>query len=231
MPIRHAIYFAPPPGTVLHVLGSHWLGRDGFTGETLEQPAFAGLAAVTADPRRYGFHATMKPPFALRDTVGPEALLRAVAALAAEEGCFRVSLKVALLDRFLALVPRGPYEALHRIADRAVRELDGFRSPASAEELARRKSVGLSERQERNLADWGYPYVFEDFRFHMTLTERLPATEVDRLEAAATEHFAPVLAAPILVDGLTLFAEPATGAPFVATRHFPFPHSAAEVAA
>lgn len=229
--MRHAIYFAPAPGTALHMLGSHWLGRDAFTGETLEQPAVAGLAAVTGDSRRYGFHATLKPPFALRDMVEPEALLRAVAALATEEKCFRVSLKVALLDRFLALVPRGPCEPLHRIADRAVRELDGFRRPASAEELARRRSAGLSERQERNLADWGYPYVFEDFRFHMTLTERLPATEVDRFEAAATEHFGPVLAAPVLIDGLALFAEPAPGAPFVATRHFPFPHSAAEVAA
>ena len=229
--MRHAIYFAPPPGTALHVLGSHWLGRDAFTGETLEQPAAAGLAAVTGGPRRYGFHATMKPPFALRDTVGTEALLRAVAALAAEEQCFRVSLKVALLDRFLALVPRGPCEPLHHLADRAVRELDGFRRPASAEELARRRSARLSERQERNLADWGYPYVLEDFGFHMTLTERLPTTEVDRFEAAATEHFAPVLAALVLIDGLALFEEPAPGAPFVATRHFPFPHSAAEVAA
>ena len=154
-----------------------------------------------------------------------------MAALATEEKCFRVSLKVALLDRFLALVPSVPCEPLHRIADRAVRELDGFRRPASAEELARRKSAGLSERQERNLADWGYPYVFEDFRFHMTLTERLPTTEADRFEAAATEHFVPVLDAPILIDGLTLFAEPAPGAPFVAMRQFPFPHSTAEVAA
>jgi hypothetical protein len=231
MSMRHAIYFAPPPDTLLHVLGSRWLGRDAVTGEVLEQPNVAGLAAVTGEPRRYGFHATMKPPFALRDTAHTEALLRALAALAAEERCMRVSLKVALLDRFLALVPRGPCEPLHRIADRAVRELDGFRAPPSDDELARRRSAGLSARQERHLADWGYPYVFEDFRFHMTLTERLPAAEVERFEAAAVEHFAPVLAAPVLIDGLALFEEPAPGAPFLATRHFPFPHSAAEVAA
>jgi putative phosphonate metabolism protein len=231
MTTRHAIYFAPLPGTVFHTLGSRWLGRDAFTGEVLEQPAAAGLPAITGDPRRYGFHATMKPPFALRDTLRPEALLRGVAALATEEHSIRVSLKVALLDRFLALVPRGPCAPLHRISDRVVRELDGFRRPPSPEELVRRRSAGLSERQEKNLNDWGYPYVLEDFRFHMTLTERLPAAEVERFEAAAVEHFAPVLAAPALIDGLTLFEEPVPGAPFVATRHFPFPHSAAEVAA
>ena len=229
--MRYAIYFAPPCGTALHALGSRWLGRDAFTGEALEQPGVAGLSAVTGDPRRYGFHATMKPPFALRDTVRPEALLRAVAALVAKEQCFRVSLKVSLLDRFLALVPREPCAPLHRIADRAVRELDGFRCRPSASELARRRSAGLSERQERHLVDWGYPYVFEDFRFHMTLTERLPPTDADRFEAAAVEHFAPVLDTPVRIDGLALFEEPAPGAPFLATRHFPFPHSVAEVAA
>ena len=82
--MRYAIYFAPPPGSLFHTLGSRWLGRDAFTGEQLEQPAEPGLSAVTGDPRRYGFHATMKPPFALRDPVRPEALLRAVAALASE---------------------------------------------------------------------------------------------------------------------------------------------------
>ena len=229
--MRHAIYFAPPPGTLFHSLGARWLGRDAFSGETLEQPAAAGLPAVTGDPRRYGFHATLKPPFALRETVRPDALLRAVAALAADEQCFRVSLKVALLDRFLALVPRGPCAALHRLADRIVRELDGFRRAPTAEELARRRSGGLSERQDRHLRDWGYPYVLEDFRFHMTLTERLPAAEAARFEAAAEEHFAPVLAAPVLIDGLALFEEPSPGLAFLATRHFPFPHSAAEVAA
>lgn len=229
--MRYAIYFAPPPGTVFHALGSRWLGRDAFTGEALEQPAAAGLSAVTGDPRRYGFHATMKPPFGLRDTLQPEALLRAVAALASKEQCFRVSLKVALLDRFLALVPRGPCAPLHRIADRVVCELDGFRHPPSDEELGRRRSAGLSVRQEKNLQDWGYPYVLEDFRFHMTLTERLPAVEVERFESAAMEHFAPVLSAPVSIGGLALFEEPDPGAPLVATRHFPFPDSAAEDAA
>jgi len=228
--MRHAIYFAPSPDTVLHALGSRWLGRDAFTGEALEQPSVTGLALVTGQPCRYGFHATMKPPFALRETVDPEALLRALAALAAEEHCFKVPLKLALLDRFLALVPRGPCAALHRLAVRAVRELDGFRAPPSAVELARRRSAGLGTRQERHLEDWGYPYVFEDFRFHMTLTERLPPAEVERFEAVAEEHFASVLGAPVLIDGLTLFEEPAVGAAFLAVRHFPFPHSAAEIA-
>jgi len=229
--MRYAVYFAPPPGSPLHQFGSRWLGRDAFTGEFLAQPPVPELPGLTGDTRRYGFHATLKPPFALLDGVSPESLLRAVAALAASEECVRVALEVSLLDGFLALVPRDPSEPLNRIAERAVRELDGFRRPPPEQELARRRSAGLSPRQEQHLLSWGYPYVFEDFHFHMTLTERLPGAEAARIEAAAAEHFGPVLSAPVLVDGITLFEEVAPGAPFLATRHFPFARSAAEVAA
>lgn len=229
--MRYAVYFAPPPGSPFHQIGSRWLGRDAFTGELLDQPPVVELAGLTEEPRRYGFHATLKPPFALLDTVAPESLLRAVAALAASEECFHVRLKVALLDRFLALVPCDPSKALHRIADRAVRELDGFRRLQSEQELARRRAADLSPRQEQHLQGWGYPYIFEDFRFHMTLTGTISEAAAERIAAVAAEHFAPVLNAPVLIDGVTLFQEAAPGAPFLATRHFPFARSAAEVAA
>lgn len=229
--MRHAIYFAPAPGSAFHALGSAWIGRDAFTGETLAQPDVAGIGVVTGDPRRYGFHATLKPPFALRDTLSAEALLRAVAALAASEESLAVDLKVAVLDQFLALVPREPSEALQRLAARAVRDLDGFRQPPSADELARRRSAALTPSQERHLAEWGYPHVLADFRFHITLTERLPPAYIEGYKAAAEAHFAAVLAGPVAIDGLTLFEEACNGAPFHATRQFPFSASAAEVAA
>lgn len=229
--MRYAVYFAPPPNSPFHQVGSRWLGRDAFTGEPLAQPAVPGLPGLTGVPRRYGFHATLKPPFMLLDGVSPESLLRGVAALAASEECIRVALEVSLLDGFLALVPREPCESLNRVADRAVRELDGFRRPPPEQELARRRSADLSPRQEQHLLSWGYPYVFEDFRFHMTLTERLPGAEAARIQAAAAQHFGPVLSAPVLVDGITVFEEAAPGAPFLATRHFPFAYSAGEVAA
>lgn len=228
---RHAVYFAPAPATALHELGSRWLGRDAFTGEALAQLALPGLSDVTGDPRRYGFHATLKPPFALRDTVSPEGLLRATAALAASRQGFQVRLKVALLDRFLALVAVEGGDRLQQLADCAVRELDGFRQPPSPEELARRRMASLSPRQEAHLAQWGYPYVFEDFRFHMTLTERLHPEDAQRFTAAAEAHFAAVLADPVTVDCLTLFEEATSGAAFLATRQFPLSSPTAEAAA
>ena len=228
--MRHAIYFAPAPGTMLHAAGSRWLGRDAFTGETLPQPDLAGMAALTAEPRRYGFHATLKPPFALREGVEADALMRA-AALAARERSFRVAHRIGIIDGFLALVPDRECGQLDALAGRCVAALDGFRRPPDAEELERRRRMPLTQRQEAHLLQWGYPFVFEDFRFHMTLTETLSEAEAQRIAADASEHFAPVLNAPFLIDGITLFEEAAPGAAFLATRHFPFAHSAAEVAA
>lgn len=229
--MRFAIYFAPLPGTALHRQGSLWLGRDAATGETMAQPGVAGLHALTSDPRRYGFHATLKPPFALRAGVEVESLMRAAAALAAGLSPFEVKLRLDQLDGFLALVPEFPSPQLDALAERCVRDLDGFRAPPSEAELARRRKAPLSARQDAHLLRWGYPYVFEDFRFHMTLTERLGAEDATRIRAAAEAHFADALSAPISIDGITLFEEPAPAAPFLALRHFPFTLSTSEAAA
>ena len=229
--MRYAIYFAPMPATPLHGLGSRWLGRDAHTGEKLAQPALEELVPLTREPRRYGFHGTLKAPFALREGIREEALMRGCAALAASSGTFRLRLKVDLLDGFLALVPEDDPAPLRALAERCLRELDGFRKPLSEEELARRRTVRLTERQDANLLRWGYPHVLDDFRFHMTLTERLDVSDAAPLAAAAAEHFAAALRDPIAIDGITLFEEPAAGAPFLAIRHFPFSHSSAEAAA
>jgi putative phosphonate metabolism protein len=229
--MRYAIYHAPPPESRFHTLGSQWLGRDAHTGEALSQPHVPGIAALTTDPRRYGFHATLKAPFSLREGVGPEALMRACAALAASISAFPVNLKIDLIDGFLALVPAGNSAPLTTLAERCLRELDGFRKPPSSDELARRRGADLSVRQDANLLRWGYPYVLDDFRYHMTLTRRLNAAEADRIADAAAVHFAAELREPVPIDGITLFTEPEPGAPFLALRHFPFTPSSAEAAA
>jgi hypothetical protein len=157
--------------------------------------------------------------------------MRACAALAADTTGFRVKLQVSQLDGFLALVPEDDPAPLQDLAARCVTELDGFRSPPSADELARRRKAALSARQDANLLRWGYPYVLDDFRFHMTLTQRLDPSDSMRLAPAAQEHFASELAADATIDGITLFHEPEPGAPFLVLRHFPFALSTAEAAA
>jgi hypothetical protein len=72
---RFAVYFAPAPGSDLETFGCGWLGR-GLRGEDLPQPLVTGvaparLAEITRSPRHYGFHGTLKAPFALADGTAP----------------------------------------------------------------------------------------------------------------------------------------------------------------
>jgi hypothetical protein len=56
---RHAIYWAPPQGSPLASLGEAWLGRSAEGAPLAARPEVEGfdaevLAAITAEPRRYG---------------------------------------------------------------------------------------------------------------------------------------------------------------------------------
>jgi hypothetical protein len=178
---------------------------------------------MTDSPRRYGFHATLKPPFALAEGIVEDLMLEKVEELAETQAGFAITLRVDAIDGFLALVPDHPPPELQHLADRCVMELDDFRRPPPDDELARRRKSTLTPRQDQHLLRWGYPYVLEDFRFHMTLSERLAPDALERLKLAASSHFAPGLSRPVPIDGLTVFTEASPGAAFNAVRHVPFP--------
>jgi Protein of unknown function (DUF1045) len=169
---RYAIYFVPPADGALYRLGSSLLGYDCYRGADVAFPR--GLpddwAGLTAAPRRYGFHGTLMAPFRLglgRDETG---LLRTVARFAdVARDIAVIEPVVRALGKFIAIVPRERYAVLDRLAADCVALFDDFRAPLSAGDRARRET-GLSARERSNLERWGYPYVFEDFRFHMTLT-------------------------------------------------------------
>jgi hypothetical protein len=179
-----------------------------------DHPALAGLdiAAITEVPRKYGLHATMKPPMRLAEGNSTEALERACAALAASQPPVVLDgLELARLGRFLALRPIGDETALRALAAACVRELDAFRAPAPEAELARRRAAGLTEAQEDNLMRWGYPYVMEAFKFHITLTGKLPKAELPAVEAGLTESLLPLLPSPFEIRDLTLMGESEDG--------------------
>src|SRR5690242_2952145 len=113
-PRRHAIYFAPPADSALARFAAAWLGRDAGTGARLAPPSVTGLdddliERITAEPRRYGFHATLKPPFALAAGRTEAELIAELGAFAATRLSFAAPpLRLAALGRFLALIPEGP---------------------------------------------------------------------------------------------------------------------------
>ena len=169
--MRFAVYYAPALQDPLHRAGAEWLGRDPETNATLAQPAAPGIAEATQEPRGYGFHCTLKPPFRLAPGREYAQLARAAEALAAQLAPFDLPpLKVADIGGFLALSETRPSPQLRFLADCCVEQLDAFRAPPSEAELARRRRAGLSGSQERMLARWGYPHVFDAWFFHMTLS-------------------------------------------------------------
>jgi putative phosphonate metabolism protein len=219
--MRIAVYYAPAADDPLWQAGTAWLGRDPESGETLAQPPLADLAAITADPRRYGFHATLKPPMRLADWVAFDDVKEAATRLADAVAPFDLPpLAVANPHGFLALRETVPSPALQALADLCVAGLDHLRAPPDATELARR-GMGLSPAQASMLARWGYPYVFGHWFFHMTLTHRLDAAGQARVRPAAEAHFAAALALPRRVDAIALFTEAAPGAPFSLAARLP----------
>jgi putative phosphonate metabolism protein len=223
---RYAIYWAPAAGSVLAVIGERWLGRDAVTERMLARQAVGGfddgeLAAITAAPRRYGLHATLKPPFRLARAVTEPTLEAQVAAFAkAQPPVSAPSLRLARIGRFLALVPGTPSEALARLAAACVETFDRFRAPAGVEELARRRGAGMTARQEENLRRWGYPYVMGEFRFHVTLTGPIDRATAARLKPHLEALFSPATTAPLEIGEIALFIQPAPAASFRLMRRF-----------
>jgi len=223
---RYAVYWAPEAGTPLATFGAGWLGWDAESGTEAPRLRMAGLPApiegLTASARRYGFHATLKPPFRLAAGADRAGLERAIEALAATAPAFDVpALELRADLGFPALRPSAPCPALDALAARCVTELDAFRAPPSDAELQRRRAAALSPAQAAHLARWSYPYVLDAFRFHVTLADHLPAEEFTRLSGALAPHLAGAIGAPWRMREICLFGDPGAGRPFRLLRRFP----------
>lgn len=209
---RYAVYYAPRPGEFATAAAA-WLGWDAAQGCAVPQPdLMPDLAEITAAPRKYGFHGTIRAPFRPGQGVTGAAIADAVAALAtrvASAPC--AGLRLANLHGFLALVPDGTPGAILRLGAAVVEGTDALRAPLSEGEIARRRPDRLSARQRSLLTRWGYPFVMEEFQFHLTLSDRLGAEQAETVGAVALAHLAPVLPRPFVIEDLCLFGEDDAG--------------------
>lgn len=218
--MRYAFYLTPDEDHPLTIAAAKWLGSNPFTGETRALEAAgdfnaAELTALTADPRRYGFHGTLKAPFPLAAAKNEVQLLAAFHGFAEERAPFEIpEMVLTQLGPFFALVPGRECPELQALADETVRRFEPFRAPLTAEDLSRRRPDSLSDVHRGNLLSWGYPYVFESFQFHMTLTGPVPAERRAAMKAVLEQTFAEFIGKPLAVTSLALFTEHARGAPF-----------------
>lgn len=210
-PPRYAIYYAPAPGSVLDRFGATILGYDAQKAVDLPFPGEIGLPdwfELTQDPRRYGFHATLKAPMALAPDLGEDALVAACAAFAATPRAIPVIRPVVdTIDGFAAIVPAQRSAELEGLAGACVRDFDSFRAPLTEQDRARRNPAKLSPRQRDYLDRWGYPYVFEEFRFHMTLTGRLDAGRRAPILETLRRLFSKGSTDELAIDRIALFRQ------------------------
>lgn len=222
---RLAIYAAPTGDSPLGERAARWLGRHIDPLPTPEPPEVPIPEEIwsdlTAEPRLYGFHATLKPPFHLVDGANPCEVPAAVEELAAGlDPVVLPRLVPALVRGCACLVPSEVPESMTRLERSCVVELDRFRRPLDELDLARRRRAELTDRQDELLLAYGYPWLLDEFELHLTLTRRLTAAEVTPVLDAVAEWFAPVLDAPVVIEDLCVVEQPAPGEPFVVTtRH------------
>jgi len=219
---RVAVYYGPARDDALWQRGAQWLGRDPATDAAVAQPELPDMEEITAEARLYGFHCTLKPPMRLKPGTDWYALVDAAEKLARDIPAFTLPpLAVQNLHGFLALRETVPCPDIQALADACVARLDEFRAPPGEAELARRRRSPLTVAQEKNLVRWGYPYVFDTWFFHMTLTRRLSAEQHAVYRPAAEAFFADALAEPQVVTDICLFTQREPGAPFILAQRLP----------
>ena len=220
--MRYAIYATPAAGSALEIAGSGWLGRSAYTDGSHMMPEVSHVApdimiALTKSPRRYGFHGTLRAPFHLADGVGERDLIHAASRFASDEAPVSLpgGLIIGDLRGFLALVPGGDPSDINLFAARSVEWFEAFRAPLSEADVARRRASQLSPAQDALLLKWGYPYVFDEFSFHMTLTERVHDAETRaHIQKAAQVYFADALIETRKISHIAVFKEFEPGGAF-----------------
>jgi putative phosphonate metabolism protein len=225
---RYAIYYVAAPGSDLDRFGSQLLGYHAFSGEDLPFPAdieqtVPDWQELTRDPRKYGFHATLKAPLSLTRGRTEAELLAACASFADTPRRIPV-IRVVInsISDFIAVVPAEPSAELKQLAADCVSEFDLFRAPLTPEDRARRNPSALTPRQCEHLDRWGYPYVMQDFRFHMTLTGRLSAERHEPVLTMLRNRFLALGLTTLAIDRIAVFRQDDANARFRSVNSWKF---------
>jgi putative phosphonate metabolism protein len=224
---RYAIYFVPSVASVLYRFGAQLIGYDAYTGQPIPfadsiEAEIEGWQQLTADPRKYGFHATLKAPISLAPGRTENELTAAMREFALTPRSIPlIAPTVRSISSFIAIVPDGPCPELRKLAEDCVTAFDHFRAPLTDADRERRNVSALTERQIHYLDRWGYPYVFEEFRFHMTLAGSLPAERRESVARVLQKRFDTLEPKSVPIDRLALLRQDDAASRFAIIQHWP----------
>lgn len=224
---RYAIYFVPAADSALYRFGASLIGYDAYSGQPLPfadgiEAEVEGWKLLTTDPRKYGFHATLKAPISLVPNRTENELVAAMREFAQTPRAIpAIAPIIRSINSFIAVVPDGPCPELQKFAEDCVTAFDDFRAPLMAADRERRNVSALTDQQVMHLDRWGYPYVFEEFRFHMTLAGSLPAGRRAAVTEILRKRFDTQKMRSISIDRLALFRQNDANSGFTIIAHWP----------
>jgi hypothetical protein len=209
---RYAVFYTPTGP--LAEFGAQWLGWDSVQGCAVPHLVMDGVdvAAITQTPRKYGVHGTLKAPFYLAEECDLTQLQDAATHFAASQAPFDIgALSLRYENGFVALRPSDQQVALRDFAAATVKAFDPFRAPLRDADIARRRQTNLTARQDQQMLDWGYPFIFDDFHFHLTLTGRVPQGIATQVMDALSPHLEGIVQGPLVIDAITLMGQDVQG--------------------
>ncbi|WP_162653474.1 DUF1045 domain-containing protein [Lentilitoribacter sp. Alg239-R112] len=209
---RLAIFYAPASKSPLAQFGSKWLGWDVEKASNAKHPDIQSLPApipdIVATPQKYGFHGTLKAPFKLNPTKSCDELRTALQTFCKNTPKFTIGkMKVAQLGNFVAIIQKNQSMELRNLAATIVEHFEEFRAPLGESDIVKRRRANLTQRQDELMLRWGYPYVFEEFKFHLTLTGRLDENDAETTKNILSEHLSDILSKPLKADDICLYGE------------------------
>ena len=197
--------------------GRAWLGWDCHKGQYISsENAFSEPLAdreyFTKKPRKYGLHATLKAPFRLQTTQNEPALRSAFHGFCNhQKPAASGNLTLSEQGGFISLRPQRQSAALFELGKNCLEAFDPFRAPLDQNDLNRRRNAHLSPRQNDFLHQWGYPYVLQEFQFHITLSSRLSILQREKIIPALKNLLAHELDCPFIIAHLALMGEDRNG--------------------
>lgn len=221
MTSRYAIYYAPSQQDPLWVAACAWFGQSPVAGAQIVQYELPDMidrdafTKATESARRYGFHATLKAPMRLQSGRAFDDLLDAVQDFAAQMPSVPIGrLELRNLQGFIALMPQTQELPLTQLAADCVSKFEPFRAPLTDAEYDKRIASRLTSNQKELLDQYGYPYVMNEFRLHLTLSDRLNGPMLDMMMGMAEDWFGPVLEHTYNLDQIAIYEETEPGAAF-----------------
>ena len=227
---RYAIYVTLPQDSTLYHKASQWFSYDAYQGDspTIEYDLQEELRPLlpysdyNSKASQYGFHGTLKAPFRLKNGIKYKSLQKMMKHFCRLTSVFHcVGLEVKQIDNFLALVPKQDCKKIIQLSKDSVQTFDVFRAALTSDEIDKRQPNKLSDNQRLMLKQWGYPYVLDEFRFHMTLTDRLTQPQIDTCKPLLEEYFKECLRQPLRIGQLSLCYQSSEYSSFVILDSFP----------